>query len=631
MKCSGARDVVCRVTAALKREVEKLRRELAERDAVIADQKLTIERLKQEVAVLQGAVAMLMASRRGGVTVPTGQGLLFPDTSSLLATPLQPATAADAEPDDGGSEAGKGSATGARKKGTPRTPRKIDTTGLPVEERLHDVPEAQRIDAATGKPLVQIAEKVFDELDYQRARLLVIRHRQPIYDLPPEERAQREIAPVMADLPRRPLERCAASPRLLSWLLVQKFANHLPLHRQEQIFGRDGLRIPKQTLCDWTLGAGEALRPIADRLLQIVCSGVVLQLADTPVMCQAGRGEPNFRAYLWSLVRRPPHRRYRPRRRSIRTWQPLRAEVEQAGPISIAAALERLHPVVARTGRALRQAEKQERDRHGLMQPQWVHDGCLLGIEVSATGIDRAIRLFEGLFVAAEAFGGKIVEKDKSPAIRLLGDRVKFHLRERPRMRRLTAEERKDRWAGRISWEGSGVFELSVSTDDELGSQQRWRDGRKGQLEDRLQRILLDTIEAIQAGRRWRRAAPARELERQRQLEEERQRQIEQLRRDEERRRERERVTFLTKLASQHAEAMQLRDFLAACKEVPDRDAAADRWIAWGEQVLAGIDPLADGLAPILAARPSYGPPLFAAITCWRQSESDPPGSRQTW
>jgi hypothetical protein len=293
----------------------------------------------------------------------------------------------------------------------------------------------------------------------------------------------------------------------------------------------------------------------------------------------------------------------------------LRAQVEQAGPISIAAAFERLHPVVARTDRALRQAERQKRDRHGLLQPQWVHEGCLLGIEVSATGIDRAIRLFEGLFVAGEAFGGKVVEKDKSPAIRLLGDRVKFHLRERPRMRRLTPEEMKDRWAGRISWEGSGVFELAVSTDDELGSQKRWRDGRKGQIEDRLQRILLDTIEAIQAGRRWRRAAPARELERQRRLEEERQRQIEQFRRDEERRRERERVTFLTELAAQHAKATQLRNFLAACKEVPDRDGAADRWIAWGEAVLAGIDPLADGLAPILAARPAYGPPLFAAIT----------------
>ena len=61
---------------------------------------------------------------------------------------------------------------------------------------------------------------------------------------------------------------------------------------EEQIFGRDGLHLPKQKLCDWTLASAEALRPIVDRLLQIVSSGVALQLDDTPVMCQAGRGEP---------------------------------------------------------------------------------------------------------------------------------------------------------------------------------------------------------------------------------------------------------------------------------------------------------------------------------------------------
>jgi transposase len=142
---------------------------------------------------------------------------------------------------------------------------------------------------------------VFEELDYQRAQLRVIRHLQPVYGLPPEAQKDRKVEPVMADLPPRPLERCAASATLLAWLLVQKFANHLPLHRQEEIFGRDGRRLPKQTLCDWTLKSGEALQPIADRLLQIVCSGVVLQLDDTPVMCQAGRGEPNFRAYLWTF------------------------------------------------------------------------------------------------------------------------------------------------------------------------------------------------------------------------------------------------------------------------------------------------------------------------------------------
>jgi transposase len=307
----GLRERRCSLVtvADLEHEIETLRRQLAERDAVIADLRVAIAerdrkiaKLEQDVATLQDAVKRLMAQRGGGTAVPGGQGLLFPGMSSMLATPPEPAPAEDAEPDDGSGEVGKATTSVASKKGTPRKPCKIDTTGLPSEDRVHDVPEADRIDPATGKPFPQIGEKVFEELDYRRAQLHVIRHRRPIYGSPPAEQKQREVTPVMADLPPRPLEGCAASANLLSWLLVQKFANHLPLHRQEAIFGRDGLRMPKQTLCDWTLACGEALRPIVDRLLQIVCSGVVLQLDDTPVMCQAGRGEPNFKACLWTFA-----------------------------------------------------------------------------------------------------------------------------------------------------------------------------------------------------------------------------------------------------------------------------------------------------------------------------------------
>lgn len=289
------------MSATLESENRMLRQQLAERDATIADRDRQIAKLAQDIATLQGAVTTLLAQRGGGVHVPKGQGLLFPLLGTAPVAAPKPDTTADTKPASG-DQSKQPTAPAAKKKGTPRTPCKVDTVGLPSEDRLHDVPEAQRIDSVTGKPLVRIGEKVFEELDYQRGKLRVIRHRQPIYGLPPEEAKQRKAAPVMADMPPRPLEKCAASPNLLAWLLVQKFANHLPLHRQEQIFGRDGLRLPKQTLCDWTLASAEALQPIVDRLLQIVCSGVVLQLDDTPVMCQAGRGEPNFRACLWTFV-----------------------------------------------------------------------------------------------------------------------------------------------------------------------------------------------------------------------------------------------------------------------------------------------------------------------------------------
>jgi transposase len=284
-------------------ENETLKKELAERDAAIADRDAKIEKLASDVTTLQTAVKQLLARRRGGHRIPEGQGLLFPVASLAIESPNTEAPVPDGgtEADDGSGEEDSATRPPGRK-GSPRKPRKIDTTGLPCEDRLHDVAEAQRIDPVTGEPLVVIGEKVFEELDYTRAQLVVIRHRQPIYGLPPAEAADREMAPVMADLPPRPLEKCAASATLLAWLLVQKFANHLPLYRQEQIFGRDGLRLPRQTLCDWALASAELLQPIVNCLMAKIRAGPVMQLDDTPVMCQGGRGSPNFQAYLWTFV-----------------------------------------------------------------------------------------------------------------------------------------------------------------------------------------------------------------------------------------------------------------------------------------------------------------------------------------
>ena len=280
-------------------EIEQLKRQLADRDAAIADRDAKIEQLARDLATLAAHVKRLLAPRGGGYRIPEGQGVLFPD--AVLA-PESP-TADPVETDDGvGTEGDDEEDDQPPKPKTRAGKRKVDTAGLPREDRLHEVPEGQRICPVTGQALVPIGEKVFEELDFARAQLRVIRHRQVIYGLPPEQAQERTVAPVVAEMPPRPLENCAASAMLLAWLLVQKYGNHLPLYRQEQIFGRDGLRIPRQTLCDWALAAAEALLPIVEYLMTKIRAGPVMQLDDTPVMCQGGRGEPNFQAYLWTFV-----------------------------------------------------------------------------------------------------------------------------------------------------------------------------------------------------------------------------------------------------------------------------------------------------------------------------------------
>jgi transposase len=98
------------------------------------------------------------------------------------------------------------------------------------------------------------------------------------------------------------LEGCKASASLLAYLLIQKYLFHLPLYRQEEAFQQAGLFIPRSTLCDWVLKAAFELRPIACAIEEMIRAGPVLQLDDTPIKCQAGRGHGNFQAYLWSFT-----------------------------------------------------------------------------------------------------------------------------------------------------------------------------------------------------------------------------------------------------------------------------------------------------------------------------------------
>jgi len=291
------------VSKALQRENEELRTKLADRDARLADRDAKIEDLARDLAALKDHINNLLAWRKRGHLIAEGQGVLFPDPPASESAHVEPESAAQSDDDDGDeNQVDVEPAAPPNSKKKARQSRKVDTSALPREDRLHELPVEERVCPETGQALVPIGEKTFDEIDYQRPQLTLIRHRQVIYGLPPEQAEHRQASAITTPLPPRPLEGCAASATLLGWLLVQKYGNHLPLYRQEEIFARDGLRLSRQTLCDWVLGAAEALSPIADCLMARVRAGPVMQLDDTPVKCQGGRGEKNFQAYLWTFV-----------------------------------------------------------------------------------------------------------------------------------------------------------------------------------------------------------------------------------------------------------------------------------------------------------------------------------------
>jgi transposase len=70
---------------------------------------------------------------------------------------------------------------------------------------------------------------------------------------------------------------------LLAQVLVAKYADHLPLYRQERIFGRAGVAIPRSTLAQWVGVCGVQLQPLVDAMKAQILQHRVLHADETPV------------------------------------------------------------------------------------------------------------------------------------------------------------------------------------------------------------------------------------------------------------------------------------------------------------------------------------------------------------
>lgn len=148
-----------------------------------------------------------------------------------------------------------------------------------------------------GGALRSIGEDVSEMLDYVPAHWKVIRHVRPKCACD----ACQQI--VQADAPSRPIPRGTAAPGLLAHVLVAKYCDSLPLHRQSEIYARDGVEIERSTLADWVGGSAALLAPLVERLGQHVMRADKLHADDTPVpVLSPGRGQTRT-GRLWTYVR----------------------------------------------------------------------------------------------------------------------------------------------------------------------------------------------------------------------------------------------------------------------------------------------------------------------------------------
>lgn len=91
-----------------------------------------------------------------------------------------------------------------------------------------------------------------------------------------------------------------ASPSLLAYIALAKYADSLPLYRQEEIFKRIGLDLPRQTMARWMIKAGEAVGPLATLLREELLIGSYLFMDETTVQVLKEDGKKaQTKSFMW--------------------------------------------------------------------------------------------------------------------------------------------------------------------------------------------------------------------------------------------------------------------------------------------------------------------------------------------
>lgn len=178
--------------------------------------------------------------------------------------------------------------------------RKTNRGSLPAHlERIEQVVDVEdKACACCGGALHQIGEDVAERLDVVPATFRVLVTRRPRYGC-----RSCESAVVQAPAPARIVEGGMPTEALIAQVLVAKYADHLPLYRQAQIYARQGVALDRSTLADWVGRAAWYLRPLRDQVLERLRRSERLFADETtaPVL-EPGRGRTKT-GQLWAYAR----------------------------------------------------------------------------------------------------------------------------------------------------------------------------------------------------------------------------------------------------------------------------------------------------------------------------------------
>jgi transposase len=173
---------------------------------------------------------------------------------------------------------------------------------LPRVEIIHDLPESERICSIDESILVEIGREITEILDIIPARIRVERHIMIKYGCNHCHKGVK-----MAPRPLRPIPKALASAAMLAHVVTAKYADGLPLYRQGSILTRAGIDIPRNTLANWMIRAGQIVQPMINLFEDVLLGYDILQADETPVQVLKEDKKPaTSKSYMWVRRGGPP-------------------------------------------------------------------------------------------------------------------------------------------------------------------------------------------------------------------------------------------------------------------------------------------------------------------------------------
>lgn len=252
---------------------------------LVGDIEKTHAYYQQQIAFIKQQYKMALRAMRPNIISVATLNELF-DESEMTADPtIEPTIEDDDRPAPNPKK---------RKRKTPAIP-----DHLPREVVEHDVEDDKKSCATDDSPLRLMGYDIKLELKYMPAKFEVTEHRFPKYGCDQCKSAPLRKPPLPALIPQS-----HASPTLLAQIAVAKFCDHLPLYRQEQIYGRSGVHLTRQVMAGWMIKLGEALKPLIGLIHERILDGPVVNADETPVLILTKNGvRTSHQAYMWQLSR----------------------------------------------------------------------------------------------------------------------------------------------------------------------------------------------------------------------------------------------------------------------------------------------------------------------------------------